>query len=516
MTDLVANADGDAVYGEFNVLSKGRYVHHGGVGAYFGAVVQNEGLNPDKCHTYSEGTYFMWLYDGGLRGSGAKGEGALYDRWVEVGDRIGVLVKAGAEGFVRFFKNGESSGVPYFTAKCEFKSTLVVTVQMREYGTSLELLPNARRPDRPAILAPVPAPAHIQDEARLRRLMKNRMTLDDLLSFLTALMGSDVAWLPIFKRDLINGDPFKLSTLRQKFSIFLVGTTLFLGSKKWNLPNLAHLSTDVLTELVRRYREDPSGIGQQFSLPTFFSHHDDIKRTMVDDPIKPAKTARQIYMEDTNVHKKVKSHLLSCGTVNDSDTVTRVMAHVWDKKSKYGKVYKPTFERRSTHDQRRFRLVQNARDWVVQTLAPHAPTPAREVAEGEDDDDDEWQVAGHGLLGRRVRCFFDGGHPKDGRITKWLRVSAGEPPLFHAVYDDGDEGDLEQHEVAGAIFNAEYRVVRTCPNSKKRPDPTAAASSSKPKKAKTSEDAVTVTRVVDAVAQGCIDAEADGTMIHIE
>ena len=55
---------------------------------------------------------------------------------------MGVLVKAGPEGFVKFFKNSEAFGG---TFSGPIQSPLVVAVQMSRYsnGMSLELLPDA-------------------------------------------------------------------------------------------------------------------------------------------------------------------------------------------------------------------------------------------------------------------------------------------------------------------------------------------------------------------------------------
>jgi hypothetical protein len=75
-----------------------------------------------------------------------------------------------------------------------------------------------------------------------------------------------------------------------------------------------------------------------------------------------------------------------------------------------------------------------------------------------DDQEEEWQTSGHDWLGRRVRRFFDGGHRADGRITKWMPATKEDPPLFHALHDDGDEEDLEVHEVEEAIKNVEDGV----------------------------------------------------------
>ena len=59
-----------------------------------------------------------------------------------MGCRMGLLVKAGAEGYVRFYRNGAAFG-PGFTGP--IKAPLVLAVQMYSLseGVSLELLPGA-------------------------------------------------------------------------------------------------------------------------------------------------------------------------------------------------------------------------------------------------------------------------------------------------------------------------------------------------------------------------------------
>jgi hypothetical protein len=142
MTDLVATAGGGAVYGEFKVLSGDKF---GRVSAAFGAVVPKDGLDLDKRHTDPDNdeAYFMDLMDGSLYGSGKRDSDSQGVDCVSVGDRMGVLVKAGPEGFVRFFKNSEAFGS---TFSSPIQSTLVVVVQMGNKGVSLELLPNAVAP----------------------------------------------------------------------------------------------------------------------------------------------------------------------------------------------------------------------------------------------------------------------------------------------------------------------------------------------------------------------------------
>ena len=141
---MVATAGGGAVYGEFKILN-GRD-GDGDVCGCLGAVVQKDGLDLNESHTAhnNDEAYFMDLFDGCLYGSNEWGSDPLGDRCVAVGDRFGVLVKAGPEGFVRFYKNGEAFGG---TFSGPIKSPVVVVVNMWSKSVSLELLPNAVAPD---------------------------------------------------------------------------------------------------------------------------------------------------------------------------------------------------------------------------------------------------------------------------------------------------------------------------------------------------------------------------------
>jgi hypothetical protein len=110
-------------------------------------------LNDDYMwyHNY-DGYYFMDLYDGSLIGSGKRCSDKQGCGSVKAGDRMGLLVKAGAEGYVRFYRNGTAFG-PGFSGPV--KAPLVLVVQMTYRGESLELLPGAVAPVTTHTIAPV-------------------------------------------------------------------------------------------------------------------------------------------------------------------------------------------------------------------------------------------------------------------------------------------------------------------------------------------------------------------------
>ena len=66
--------------------------------------------------------------------------------------------------------------------------------------------------------------------------------------------------------------------------------------------------------------------------------------------------------------------------------------------------------------------------------APSATTSA------VDADAVAWLTSGHEMLGKRVARLF-GKACSLGTITKWVAAdeAEGDPPLFHAEHDDGDE-----------------------------------------------------------------------------
>eukprot|EP00966_Prymnesium_polylepis_P302382 6985880-Prymnesium_polylepis.1 len=74
-------------------------------------------------------------------------------------------------------------------------------------------------------------------------------------------------------------------------------------------------------------------------------------------------------------------------------------------------------------------------------------------AEGEAEGDGiEWLSSGHELLGARVARPF-GKRCALGTISKWVDAdeAEGDPALFRAEHDDGDEEDLEEEEVRAAV-----------------------------------------------------------------
>lgn len=118
----------------------------GAVNAYIGGFFINLADGDLKCTTIRCRQFECWQttircpakYDSSGKG-GAK-----------VGDTIGVLVHAGKDGFVRYFRNGEKMNREFslkdFSEFQANNSSLVIAVRMESKGVSLELLPGQSKP----------------------------------------------------------------------------------------------------------------------------------------------------------------------------------------------------------------------------------------------------------------------------------------------------------------------------------------------------------------------------------
>ena len=84
----------------------------------------------------------------------------------------------------------------------------------------------------------------------------------------------------------------------------------------------------------------------------------------------------------------------------------------------------------------------------LSTKSPAAPAPAAAAASAVPVDDIAWRTEGHEWIGARTAHHF-GKRIVLGTITKWVEAdeAEGDPALWKARHDDGDEEDLEKHEV---------------------------------------------------------------------
>ena len=95
---------------------------------------------------------------------------------------------------------------------------------------------------------------------------------------------------------------------------------------------------------------------------------------------------------------------------------------------------------------------------------------------------DEWRTEGHALLQTRVAKYYGARRtPYTGTIVGWDPLGfEGVAPLFHVVHDDGDEEDLEEHEVEPAAQLYKREAAREAAKERKlskaaAPPPRAAA-----------------------------------------
>jgi hypothetical protein len=105
--------------------------------------ISRPNLNPRGAYFGSEYTdgWFIFAFNGGLYGNGKMNDdkSGLYKQ----GDRVGVLLDLD-NGSLRFFKNGVQHGAGYPAGSVT--GPVVAAAQMRIYGSSARLLPNAEAP----------------------------------------------------------------------------------------------------------------------------------------------------------------------------------------------------------------------------------------------------------------------------------------------------------------------------------------------------------------------------------
>ena len=96
--------------------------------------------------------------------------------------------------------------------------------------------------------------------------------------------------------------------------------------------------------------------------------------------------------------------------------------------------------------------MQGRREHLISRLVKTRERLARGDVMGEAGDEAEaaleWLLEGSDFLGQRVARQF-GKRLTFGKVTKWLPEdeAEGDPPLYHAEHDDGDEEDLDEAEV---------------------------------------------------------------------
>ena len=71
--------------------------------------------------------------------------------------------------------------------------------------------------------------------------------------------------------------------------------------------------------------------------------------------------------------------------------------------------------------------------------------------------DDEWLDSGP-HVGARVRLMFEGVGESEGTVVRYLPPDGDDCALWHIEHDDGDEEDLEEHELADGLARLSSRA----------------------------------------------------------
>ena len=84
------------------------------------------------------------------------------------------------------------------------------------------------------------------------------------------------------------------------------------------------------------------------------------------------------------------------------------------------------------------------------------PESDEDEEDDEDTEDEEltWLTQGHEWIGKQVRRDYGDEGFNNGKITKWVQAGKDpkkDPALWHVVFEDEDEEDLEAAEVREAV-----------------------------------------------------------------
>ena len=107
----------------------------------------------------------------------------------------------------------------------------------------------------------------------------------------------------------------------------------------------------------------------------------------------------------------------------------------------------------------------STRSAAAAAAAPPQPDEAGQheehvpATDEEGSDDEEWQTSGSRWLGRRISRSFPGVPTVVGRVVSWLPATQEDPALWRLRHEDGDEEDLEEHELedGSAAFARGYQ-----------------------------------------------------------
>lgn len=97
--------------------------------------------------------------------------------------------------------------------------------------------------------------------------------------------------------------------------------------------------------------------------------------------------------------------------------------------------------------------------------APDDLASVLQAAGGDTNKPELWQTDGHPWLHLSVRRWFAGLGLVRARVERWLPPVGLDPPLWHIAHADGDEEDLEMHEVGDSLVMAVLEPVTSASGS---------------------------------------------------
>jgi hypothetical protein len=221
----------------------------------------------------------------------------------------------------------------------------------------------------------------------------------------------------------------------------------------WRTP-LLHKAVKMLPEMVMKHerieaekifqdtlkksfvRSDPIGVDRSYSRYWLFERD---KSRLYVEIIKPKHSVETVLHFGTN------------DTKGDHFTATRPEMHVSEwaffKSKEQVMALLKSLDDRGVRERALKRAFEERLPALLEELVEDTP------------DSDAWRTDGD-FVGKRVRRIFPHGHA-DGVVTRWIPADEkeGDPPFWHVVHEDGDQEDLERHELDEAMANFEQQVA---------------------------------------------------------
>jgi hypothetical protein len=99
---------------------------------------------------------------------------------------------------------------------------------------------------------------------------------------------------------------------------------------------------------------------------------------------------------------------------------------------------------------------------LKRALEEKLPLLMQALVDDTPEDPDNWKTTGE-MVGKRVRRVFSHGHA-DGVVTRWIPQDDEGAAFWHVVHEDGDQEDLELHELQEALEHFENKVTGNAEN----------------------------------------------------